>query len=280
MWFGRPNIGKHSDERNIRGLVKALRDRSNDVAEQAFAALKDHGAQESLDLVLPLLHDREAVLRRMASNLLAHYKDNLAVEPLLAAAQKEQDVFVKSNMIQALGDLADPRAANMLLGLLEDCPDLIRKSAGTALGKIGDRRAVEPLIHMLREAGDTCELSEPVVEALGEIADASAAEILAGILGIGPESHYTRPEFGLIIATRDALIKILKHEGWKIPRSLLSLLAATEKISAFSGYIAHAQNQTGHYGYRGRKTEDVDCSELKQLATILISSHPGESVRY
>ena len=140
----------------------------------ALFALWQIGEKTGAQQVLPLLHDQDATTRHGAARLLARMGCLDAVEPLIDQA-RQGDVMA----IEALGDLHDTRATEVLTALLQDPPpatrvmrekirqwhgesylnqlDLhffsndngIRITAATALGKIDDPRAIPALIAAL-----------------------------------------------------------------------------------------------------------------------------------
>lgn len=178
--FGPPNISKLESERNVPGLIKAL---------------KYHGAHE----------------RRLAASALGDVRDALAVEPLIAAL-KDKDWDMRCIVAEALGKIGDPRAGLQLLitlvealdwrmpkvatealinigkpvvepliGALKDSHEALRVKAAEILGKLGDREAVEPLIAVLSNDEDVLVRIWAAI-ALGQLGDTRAVEPLINSL--------------------------------------------------------------------------------------------------
>ncbi|HUK93121.1 MAG TPA: HEAT repeat domain-containing protein [Methanomicrobiales archaeon] len=119
-FFGpaRPDIGALAKERDIPGLIAALRHPDLEVQWRAAAALGSLGP-EAIDQLLGRLPSRNRA--------------------------------VKLGIIEALGEIADPRAVDPLIRNLRDPSVEVRWETALALGEIGDERAVGPLLPGLRD---------------------------------------------------------------------------------------------------------------------------------
>ncbi len=127
--LGSPNVKKLRAKGDIRGLIRALTDRSDHVRSAAAAAL-------------------------------GQIADPRAIEPLVVAL-KDSGLNVRGAAAEALGQIGDVRAVHPLVQTLkeagrQDSYNDARKAA-EALGKVRDVRAVEPLIMMLLETDDPLE---------------------------------------------------------------------------------------------------------------------------
>jgi hypothetical protein len=114
----RPDITTMKQRKDYRGLMKALRHRDPDVQWQASAALSDLGT-EGMDHLL--------------AGLRTWNKD------------------IRLGIIEALGEIGDPKAVDPLILLLEDRNNEVRWEAALALGEIGDLRAIAPLKEALKD---------------------------------------------------------------------------------------------------------------------------------
>lgn len=104
-----------------------------------------------------------------------------AVKPLIADL-KDNDPLVRSNAVQALGVIKDPRAVEPLIVVLNDKDPLIQRQAVKALGRINDLRALEPLIGVLEDREKKPYVRMSAAEALGRMGDSSAVEPLVAAL--------------------------------------------------------------------------------------------------
>jgi HEAT repeat protein len=113
-----PDIAAMKRRKDYRGLLKALRHQDPDVQWQASAALSDLGA-DGMDHLL--------------------------------AGLKTWNKDIRLGIIEALGEIGDPKAVEPLIMLLEDRNNEIRWEAALALGAIGDTRAIGPLKGALKD---------------------------------------------------------------------------------------------------------------------------------
>jgi hypothetical protein len=113
-----PDIPALVEQKDYRGLIQALRHRNLAVQWQASRALAGLGT-EGMDHLLSALRTRN--------------KD------------------IRLGIIEALGEIADPRSVEPLIALLENRDNEIRWEAALALGEIGDPRAFGPLEELLRD---------------------------------------------------------------------------------------------------------------------------------
>jgi hypothetical protein len=114
--------------------------------------------------------------------------DNVKDLESLIQLLKDDDMGVRCEAVDALGDIGDPRAVEPLIIVLKegylkgptkeqyDSDPEVRSRAADALAKIGDSRAVESLINALKD--DDEEVRADVAEALGVIGDNRAIEAL------------------------------------------------------------------------------------------------------
>lgn len=124
FFFGKPNVERMRNLRDIQGLIKAL------------------GYQKGKD---------SKDIRSAATEALGEMKDRRAVEPLITALLHDDHPHVREGAARALGKLGDVRAVEPLLVKLKDAEDYdyVRASVAEALGALGDTRAVEPLVATL-----------------------------------------------------------------------------------------------------------------------------------
>lgn len=115
----RPDIDRLLERKDIKGLIKALQHNDATVQWQAAYSLAKMG-QEGVDHLLDALsHDSREV---------------------------------RLGVIEALGEIKDPRSVPPLIDLLKDTNVEVRWATAIALGEIGDPRALQPLVNSL---GDT-----------------------------------------------------------------------------------------------------------------------------
>ena len=103
-----------------------------------------------------------------------------AVDPLIAILNEQEEIEIRSQAIELLGESDDPRAAQALIDALEFAGPL-RGGIAHALGRLGDPAALPAVEGLL---GDDDEfVRENAIEALASIGGGSALEILLEALG-------------------------------------------------------------------------------------------------
>jgi HEAT repeat protein len=166
-------------QRDINGLIRALKHKSDDTARDKEVAGR---------------------IRHGAAKALGEFGEPRAVEPLIALLINDYN-NVRAAVAEALGRIGDPRAIEPLIEELNSIDDEVRRSAGKALASIG-APAVMPLITALRE----CWSSNGRVAAaqvLGKIGDGRVTESL--ILALRDTDATVREEAA----------KVLEKLGWR-----------------------------------------------------------------
>lgn len=135
MKLGAPPATEPDGDSGVRGV--------------AARALSLHGAGEDAVLILPLLSDPDRRTRLEGVRALQRLHNPVAIDPLLAALdpKKELEFDVRAEAATALGQYAEPRVLQGLIGALDDDNLAVTRSAqhslkiltGQALGE--DTRA-------------------------------------------------------------------------------------------------------------------------------------------
>ena len=177
--FGRPDIEKLTEQRDVDALIKALRHKDETVRADAAWALWDLRVDMKWksfafpENVQPwnLAGGPNYYVGAIAPWVLGEFGDTRAVEPLIASL-KVTDVDLCRSAAEALGKLGDARAVKPLIAALKELDDIVRRIVAEALGKLGDARAVEPLIAALEDR--RLDVAASAAEALGKLGDARA----------------------------------------------------------------------------------------------------------
>jgi HEAT repeat protein len=165
------------------GLAADLEHGMGDVAGEGDIAKRNslldalaRGGSRSLSSLVSALRSGDDDVVMYAATALGDARDPAAVPHLIRLLQ-HPDLNVAQAAIDALGKLRAQSAAASIEAMLEADPWL-RFAAAHALGEIGHPGSVHAL---MRAAGDPA-ISELAIEALGKIATAPAATVLAEIL--------------------------------------------------------------------------------------------------
>ncbi|MHA1149166.1 MAG: HEAT repeat domain-containing protein [Promethearchaeota archaeon] len=191
-------IGNLEDDRIVDMLIKLLDNNSSSIAARAALSLGKIGNPKMITPVLEKLKSNDERVRESSIKALAGFKDdniidvfitllekNLSVEKVLDNLDKidwkprniEEKVLylLHTKRLEELKKIGR-EAVDVLINLLRNENQQIRKIAAEALGYIGDKRALEPLIGASKDVfGDVREVS---VHALGELGDKGALDRL------------------------------------------------------------------------------------------------------
>jgi HEAT repeat protein len=186
MIFPSPKLQKLVENKDVGGLIKALREKNSSDRSNAASALGQLGDPGAVEPLCQSLQDGESEVRSSAANALGKIRDSRAVEPLCAML-KDPDFNVRLAAVKALGLLGDARAVDTLCAAHgEDANRLFQSEIVRSLAKVGDQRAVPILCHALRDADGR--VSADAARALGRIGDPRALEPLCAAL---PDSRTT-----------------------------------------------------------------------------------------
>ena len=183
----------------VPSLITVMVDGNDDVRQSAVAVLERIGRPAVDPLTTALMSDDANTRLRVAEVLVkmgwepetdrerawltviqqrwhaAVIVGEEAVEPLLAILA-DSDRDIRQAVVEALGQIGDPRAVAPLLAILADNDRDIRQAVVEALGNIGDERAVQPLIAALGD--EDRDVRYRAARALGNIGDERAVQPL------------------------------------------------------------------------------------------------------
>jgi hypothetical protein len=187
-------------EKNFTGFVSTINPlaaaKAKDIEPERFetgsspfAPVQDSEIQERIQTFINILtapnqapfHDP---IDQVKKELVQHGK--LALEALLAALTTPLDEQKMGNVIEVLGKIGDPRAANALLKHFHDPSTVVREAVVKALGSINDPRLVDPLIEALQDNDKFVRAN--AAKGLGKIGDMRAFDPLITALNDKEES--------------------------------------------------------------------------------------------
>lgn len=219
-----------SDKNIVAPLIKALKDPDDDVVVQAAKGLGESGVKRAAEPLSQLLRSPQEKIRVAAAQALGGLGDQRAVPHLLKLFEEEsEDTQIK--VLTTLRTLKPPHIGGSLLKHLNHPSPAVRRRVVDALGPIGDAEAAEQLERVLkRDATD--EVRMAAARALGEIADPASVD------GLKEALH--KDEFNVRCQVIGALGDIGDEECWK---TLLGLLKDQVAEVRF-----HAANALGVLG--------------------------------
>ncbi len=185
-------VAKMKVKRDVKGLIKALRNKDGNVRREAAWALGDIGDVRAVEHLIDTLKDERVWFRKLAIDALRKIKDERAVEPL-KEAMKDKDNGLRRQAAWALlllekissdeyNEMFEPcqpteGSVRSILRALKDNNRFIREEAEKGLEKIEKHGGMSrPLIQALKDKDNG--LRRRVIKALGNIGDANAVEPL------------------------------------------------------------------------------------------------------
>lgn len=185
--IGPPNVDKLKAQRNINGLIAALRynDEKGHVRQAAAGALGQIGDTQAVEPLITALKDHLLNVRAVAAEALVQI-GTPAVMPLIATFGDKNE-NVRQAAAGALVQIGTP-AIEPLIATLNSLSEDVRETAARVLGQIGDARALEPLIVALKKgyvsmaAIDALKQANPQLKIEIEAVIAEAAKVEMGKL--------------------------------------------------------------------------------------------------
>ncbi|MEW6599360.1 MAG: DUF3859 domain-containing protein [Nitrospirota bacterium] len=218
----------------VKPMVNALYDKDAQVRSYAESYLKDMGAQ-AVKRLLPLMNEKDPVVRLSALRILGTLGEERALDPLLKALGNDKLRSVASEAIEPLGGIKHSRALKTLIQLLKDDNSNIRHHAINALGSMGDNQAVTPLLELLETEKDINMLNR-IINSLSLIGDKNASQKI--IVFLNHDNSQTR------IQAATALLKI----------------AAPDSVAALVNALGDKESIVRDYSYKALKEiTKIDC---------------------
>lgn len=236
-------LGRLGDPGAVEPLIAALSDEDVVVRYFAVAALSEIGDRRAVGPLITRLRDEEwgsgcvevdqgsfgigrsvqrYPLRAAGIDALAELGDPRAVEVLIAAYD-DPWVYVKERAVRALGRMGDRRAVPVLLNALGDgIWEEGRWFAAQGLGELSDPRAVEPLIEALTDEGSCVPEGVPWEEGRDVVEPLTIREQAARALGKLGDPRAIEPLRALLRdedeRVRDAVRQALERLGQREER--------------------------------------------------------------
>jgi HEAT repeat protein len=222
------NVQKMKDDRNVRGLVIALKHRDPAVAYEAVEALGEIGDPAAAGPLMEALSgDKYSGIRWKAAEALIQIGDEAV--PYLIGALENPDEDVRWKAAIALGEIGDERAVGPLIRLLGDEDRFVRSRAAYALGIMGEP-VIQPLIAALDEKN--ANLRWGVVMALGRIkADSAIGALIRATTDVN-EDVRQEAMTSLAASDKDGLAALLKALKWAKKEEKINIIKVLGEIGS------------------------------------------------
>ena len=184
----KPDIDELEKKKDIKGLIRALKNEDYIVRKEAARSLTRVGDESAVESLIEALNyesweDSYSVLisiRESAADALGNIGDRRAVNPLINSLFGDSDEEVRWKAAAALGKIGDPSAVEPLIKALDDKSWGVRKNSSNALGNIGDSKALDPLLKAMNDKD--WHVRKYTAVALGKIKDDKSIKTLVNAL--------------------------------------------------------------------------------------------------
>ncbi len=213
------------EEKDVDGLVRALKNQDYLIRKEAARSLKKVGDERAVDALIESLrykswHSDYIILNAVRENsaeALGRIGDERATPYLIESMQEDPDEEVRLKAAWALGEIGDTEAVDDLINALEDKSWSVRRTVANSLGVIGDHRAVPSLIQALED--NDWHVRKYAAVSLGKMKDERAIPIL--LEAMDDEDADVRWKAMLALgkigeSAVHPLIKTLKSKNWRV----------------------------------------------------------------
>jgi len=158
-------LGKIGDARAYEPLLLALKDRYSYVRSRVAVALSKLGNVNAVEKFIMHLRDRNPDVRAASAEILGYIADERSIPPLIQVL-RDPNEHVRWYAEVALTNMGQIVVGSMI-HLLKDKDSGIRRRATRILGYTGDERAVEPLTQALNDSDSrVCEDAKEALESV------------------------------------------------------------------------------------------------------------------
>ena len=171
----------------VPALIRAVTSHKDEyVRFRALVILSGFNDPRTHEVVLKAIGDRNDRLRAVAYSWLEHNPEPARVPRLLQALNREESEFVRPALTRALAVYtADPKAREVMSGLVMRGQDIFRAAVIEALGDYKCAYALQPISQVAKLDGP---LQDDAVLAIGKLGDKRGIETLAGLQRTAPRT--------------------------------------------------------------------------------------------
>ncbi|MBF0547035.1 MAG: HEAT repeat domain-containing protein [Candidatus Riflebacteria bacterium] len=251
---------------SVEAVVEGLADPNKGVQNTALESLIHFPHEMVVDALLPVIRGSDLNSRNAGMSVLKSHGAK-AVERLLEALEKAQDIDELIQILVVLGNIGSPIASTAILNRVSHEDDNVKTTAIEALGKIQDPKSVKTLINTYHQFDI---LKYSILEALGNIAvdDAfpvmmsalDSEDVLESFSGIGAMGAMEDSRF-----VAPLLKKLQKEEDAGTRRLIIKSLSQIEEVNP--GSIAKLDRSTFH-PIISPLLEQVDSAEYPHILNV------------
>lgn len=254
------------EERDVDGLIKALKDQDYLTRKEAARSLKKVGDERAVDALIDALRYKTwhsdyiilSAVRENSAEALGRIGDERAIPYLIRSMEEDPDEEVRLKAAWSLGEIGDPEAVDALIAALEDTNWSVRRTAANSLGMIGDPRAVPYLINALED--HDWHVRKYAAVSLGKMKDEKAIPIL--LEAMDDEDADVRWKAMLALGKMGVsaikpLIKTLQNKNWRVRAKSAEVLGKIGGEASLNALICLLQgkNKDKNRHVRGKAAE-------------------------
>jgi HEAT repeat protein len=133
-------------------ILKALKDPAANVRYVAADSLRWIKSDEKIEPLIKALKDDDSIVRSSAAWALGTCsKNDMIVNALIHALQKDEDEYVRYNIMKTMGELRDDKFVPVLFDNIKNDEEIKNKiRAIEILGEIGSKKAINGLIDLYK----------------------------------------------------------------------------------------------------------------------------------
>ncbi|MBK5113526.1 MAG: HEAT repeat domain-containing protein [Candidatus Heimdallarchaeota archaeon] len=141
-------------EDDLAILIRALNDSASNVRYAAANSLKWFKSDKKIVPLIQALKDEDSIVRASAAWALGtSNRDEKIIDSLIEVLNKEDDEFVRYNIMKAMGEIKDDRFIPSIIEIIRKDIEIKNRLKGIEiLGLIGTKRSYEGLIELYKNA--------------------------------------------------------------------------------------------------------------------------------
>ena len=293
-------LGKIKDQRVVQGLIDMLKNEDADMMlGTIFKSLMQQGDRKGIEAVALYLKDPDAAIRRKASSAFIYAEDVAAID-YIKDALVDEDISVKCNAIEAIGNIGNEKDALLLVLLLKDSDIDVRKIAAEVMVKIIGEKAVKYILPLLSDKDRG--IRKKAVELLTIIGSAACVDPLINILK-DPDHEVCEEAIASIAGLSLQVSSRGRLKDLRVINQLIAILQDKEKAKTLRSKAimaltdtcprmpAPASSKQGHqagigaagvadvvHAIFGILKDDGEDKELRQLAFLSLKTFDEQAV--